>query len=119
MTSAVVDTNIAVQSTQELDGQGVLILRTDALRDPEYDGGEHQSNILRNIRITVVGELFGVVMEDVLEYEYGLESAALVSIIFNFLNGPPRGGQDPQRSVAIWITTEEENSPHCPPTRLP
>ena len=56
--------HIAVQSTYELDRQGVLVLRADTLRDPQNDGREHQRDILGHIGVSIVRVLLGVVVED-------------------------------------------------------
>ena len=58
-----------------LDGQCVLVLGADALRDPKDDGGQHEGDVLGDVGVAVVGELFGVVMEDVLQDEDGLWDA--------------------------------------------
>ena len=55
-----------------LDGQCVLVLGADALRDPKDDGGQHEGDVLGDVGVAVVGELLGVVMEDVLQDKDGL-----------------------------------------------
>ena len=50
-----------------LNGQRVLVLGANALGDPKDDGGEHESDVLRDVGISIVGVLFGIVIEDVLE----------------------------------------------------
>lgn len=57
-----------------LDRQVVLILTTDALRYPEHDSREHERDVLRDIRVAVVGVLFGVRVDDVLQDEDGLDA---------------------------------------------
>ena len=61
---------IGYSSTNEhiLDGQGVLVLGADTLRDPEDDGGEHKGDVLGDVGIAVVGVLLCVVVQDVLQH---------------------------------------------------
>lgn len=55
-----------------LNREVIFILAIDALRDPEDDGGKHEGDVLRYVRVSVVCVLFGVVVEDVFEDQNGL-----------------------------------------------
>ena len=46
----------------------VLVLTGRALRDPEDESGEHEQQVLRDVRISVVVELLRVVVESVLDH---------------------------------------------------
>ena len=72
---------IGYSSTNEhiLDGQGVLILGADTLRDPEDDGGEHEGDVLGDVGIAVIGVLLRVVVQDVFEHKDSLRENRGVS----------------------------------------
>ena len=57
---------------KRLDGQRVLVIGADALRDPEDDSGEHEGDVLGHVGVAVVGVLFRIMVEDVLQDEDGL-----------------------------------------------
>lgn len=54
------------------NGEVILVFAADALGYPEHDGREHESDVLGDVGVAVVGVLFFVRVQDVLEHEHRL-----------------------------------------------
>lgn len=60
------------------EGEIVLIFAARALSNPQHNGGEHHANALRDVGISIVYELLGVVVEHIFQDQHGLGKGSVV-----------------------------------------